>query len=405
MRIVHLSACAQMGGAETSLLELLRSVRLTQPGWDLRLVLGEEGPLRSKVEALGIKTEVVPFPKALARMGDSGLAGKLGASMGMARAVTAAAAYRKRLRRVLSVLRPQLIHATGFKMQILGCWTAPRIPLLWHIHDYVSTRPLMGRLMGWHARWCSLAVVNSHSVAEDFGRVCPGLPARTVYNAIDLDRFSPEGSRQDLDQLAGLPAAAGDTVRVGLVGTYARWKGHLVFLDALARARKEVPALRGYVIGGPIYQTPGSQYSLDELRAYAENAGLGGNAGFIGFQDPAPIMRSLDVVVHASTKPEPFGMVIVEGMACGRAVIASRAGGAAEIVEPELSALIFNPGDTEGLVRQLTRVARDGELRSRLGKAGRTRASELCRTARLGGEIAAIYSELGGSPDAGAAHH
>ena len=82
-----------------------------------------------------------------------------------------------------------------------------------------------------------------------------------------------------------------------------------------------------------MYDTAGSQHTMEELQALADGLGLGGRVGFTGFLPPAPAMRALDVVVHASTRPEPFGLVIAEAMACGRAVITSAAGGAAELVD------------------------------------------------------------------------
>jgi len=75
---------------------------------------------------------------------------------------------------------------------------------------------------------------------------------------VDLDRFNPQGPKLDLDAIAGVPSAPAGTIRVGLVATMARWKGHEVFLRALSMLPKELP-VRGYVIGGPIYSTAGSQ--------------------------------------------------------------------------------------------------------------------------------------------------
>ena len=70
MRVLYLNPCGQMGGAETSLLELLRSVRVAAPDWELWLVLGEDGPLAGKARDQGVQVNVVPFPRALARTGD-----------------------------------------------------------------------------------------------------------------------------------------------------------------------------------------------------------------------------------------------------------------------------------------------------------------------------------------------
>ena len=108
-------------------------------------------------------------------------------------------------------------------------------------------------------------------------------------------------------------------VRIGLVATFARWKGHARFSTRSRRLPESLP-VRGYVIGGPVYETAGSQVSLDELRAAVAALGLEGRVGFTGFvEDAAQAMRALDVVVHASTEPEPFGLVIAEAMACARA--------------------------------------------------------------------------------------
>ena len=110
-------------------------------------------------------------------------------------------------------------------------------------------------------------------------------------------------------------------------------------------------------------------------------------------------MRSLDIVVHASTQPEPFGMVIIEAMACGRAVIASQAGGAAELFVDGEDALAHPPGDATALARQIERLARDPELRSRIGAAGRETAARHFGSRRLAGELLGLYRNMiGGSP-------
>src|SRR5437762_10771501 len=106
-----------------------------------------------------------------------------------------------------------------------------------------------------------------------------------------------------------------------------------------------------------------ANWRLEDLKRMAAGLGLEGKVGFTGFlTHPAEAMRALDVVVHASTKPEPFGLVIVEGMACGRAVIVSGAGGAAEFTVDGVNALEHAPGDAVGLARLMMRLAQDREL-------------------------------------------
>jgi glycosyltransferase involved in cell wall biosynthesis len=181
---------------------------------------------------------------------------------------------------------------------------------------------------------------------------------------------------------------------VGLLATMARWKGHETFLKSLALL-PERTAVRGYVIGGPVYQTDGSQFAPGELRALAARLGVEDRVGFTGFvEDAASAMRALDVVVHASTEPEPFGLVIAEGMACGRAVVASNAGGASELLREGEDALAHAPGDAATLARSIERLACDPNLRLRLGREGVLTARRRFDRGRLAGELLPIYREV-----------
>jgi glycosyltransferase involved in cell wall biosynthesis len=183
-------------------------------------------------------------------------------------------------------------------------------------------------------------------------------------------------------------------LRVGLVATFARWKGHETFLQALATLPASL-RVRGYIVGGPVYETSGSQISLDELRHSVRVLGLDGRVGFTGFvQDSSTAMRALDIVVHASTDPEPFGLVIAEAMACGKPVVVSLAGGASELIEPGNNALVFTPGDSTALGRCLEQLARDADLRHRLGSAGRLTAEQRFHRRRIARELTPIYESL-----------
>jgi glycosyltransferase involved in cell wall biosynthesis len=250
-------------------------------------------------------------------------------------------------------------------------------------------------------------LVNSNSVKRDVEDVCgTTVPIQTLYNAVDTTVFSSQGATLDLDELCGLPPPAKPVVRVGLLATFARWKGHEVFLRAVSLIPTSIP-LRAYIIGDALYQTDGSQYSLAELQALVLQLGTSDRVGFAGFvAEPAAALRSLDVVVHASTQPEPFGMVIIEGMACGRAVIASEAGGAVELIrttiqtdrqanlETEINALGHSPGDAAQLAERIIQLATDPALRARLGAAGRATVEQHFNSDRLGKELGTIYQSV-----------
>ena len=71
MRVMYLNPSGQLGGAETSLLEILASLRHAQPTWTLHLLMAGEGPLAARAAALGVSTAVLPFPRSIARLGES----------------------------------------------------------------------------------------------------------------------------------------------------------------------------------------------------------------------------------------------------------------------------------------------------------------------------------------------
>lgn len=401
MKIAYLTPGAAIGGAEMVLLDVLAALGRGPSRVCPLVLLGEDGPLRGEVEALGVRCEVLALPAGVARLGDAGASGAARKLALLARGLSAASAtlaYRARLARRLRDERPALVQTNGMKMHLLGAWAAPRgVPVVWHLHDYLGTRAAMARLLKLSARPGVEGVAISRSVAADARATLGGrFPVRTIYNAVDVGRFRPvegegEGEGAALDRAAGLAEAPPGTVRVGLVATFATWKGHGLFLDAAGRLPAEIPA-RFYIVGGPIYRSAGSQVTPESLRAHAEGLGLGGRVGFTGHQaDPARAIRGLDVVVHASTRPEPFGRVIVEGMACGRAVVAIREGGAAELFADGEEALGCPPRDPAALAEAIARLVADAGLRGRLGRAGRAAALARYDRSRLAGEWSAVY--------------
>ena len=379
MRVVYLSPTGALGGAETSLLTMLASVRRARPSWALHLIAATAGPLIERADVLGVSTSVLPFPAALARLGEHGATTdrrRMRFALAAGRAAASVAAYGARLRREIRRVAPDVIHSNGLKMHVLAAWAGKR-PLVWHLHDYIVPRPFTATLLRWSAPRCAILIANSTSVADDArAAIGNGMTIVRMYNAVDLDRFSPCGETADLDRLAGLPPAPPGTVRLGLLGTFARWKGHEAFLRAVAGLPRHL-SWRAYVIGDAVYQTDGSQYC---------------RAGFTGFvRQSDAALRALDIVVHASTSPEPFGLVVAEAMACGRAVIVSRAGGAAELVTAGVDALPHTPGNVEELSARMATFIADAGLRARLSSAARQTAEEKFELGRLARELVPVY--------------
>ena len=121
---------------------------------------------------------------------------------------------------------------------------------------------------------------------------------------------------------------------------------------------------------------------------------LDSRISFVGFVDRiGDVLASVDAVVHASVLPEPFGQVVVEGMAAGLPVIAADAGGPAETIDDEVTGLLYPPGDVDALAERLLRLARDEELRKRLGANARRAARRFAPEA-LAPQVVNVYREV-----------
>jgi glycosyltransferase involved in cell wall biosynthesis len=283
------------------------------------------------------------------------------------------------------------------KAHALAAFALRDRPLVVHLRDFASERRLSRHLFRMLSER-TMVVTNSRAVERDLVELVPGLRTRVIHNAIDTSVFAPgPADRELLSRLSGLPPASPGTLSIGIVATYAWWKGQRTFVAAAGHLRRALPnrPLRFYVVGGPVYATRGSEISEGELRAAIAEAGVVDCVGLVPFRsDVASVYRALDVVVHASTRAEPFGRTIVEAMASGRPVIASRAGGAVELFDEGRSGLGFVPGDPEDLARVIERLVEDEALRAALGERAREHAVARFDRARLGPEIARVYEDL-----------
>lgn len=398
MHLVFLSGSAEVGGAERSLLDMAHSLRQARPDWRLHVLTPAEGPLAEAARAMGVTSDAVPFGPALSRVGEATASHADLAQMvvRLARTAGPVAGYARRLRARLHELAPTIVHTHGVKAHLAAAWTKPASArVVWHLHDYLGPRGASTALLRRSLGRCAAVIANSQSVADDARAALGGaVPVVPVLNAVDLRRYSPTGPALDLDRFGSAPAPPRDTIRVGLLATFGRWKGHTTFIDACARLMPQLP-MHAYIIGAPLYTTDGSQYSLEELKARAQAAGIGHRLTFTGFVPQSDqALRALDIVVHASTDPEPFGLVIAEAMACGRPLVVADAGGAREIVEPGVDAVTHTPGDAVSLATRLRELIVDPQRRIQLAGAARETALKRFDRMRLATDLAPIYERV-----------
>ena len=398
--LVCLTTSSAVGGAETSLVTLLTALQALDRSWRITIVTPGSGPLPDRCRTMDFDVVELPFPAALNRLGESGATVQRRAAVNRGRlTVTALRAglalpgYLRSLKAVMRRANATVVHSNGVKTHVAAALVKPAgTRLVWHLHEYVSSRPLTARLLRRLAGRADVIVANSDSVLRDAATLIGSRTAlRRIHNAVDPAIFRPEGTPLDLAALSGLAPDRG-LVRIGLVSTFARWKGHEVFFDAIGRLRTR-HAVRAYVIGGAVYETAGSQWSSAELAAMVAARGLTDLVGFTGHVDDVPAaLRSLDIVVHASTEPEPFGMVIAEGMAARRAVVAARAGGAAELFRDRVDAIGYTPGQAAELADRLEELVVDAVRRETIAASARSAAIDRFSPERMAKAFREAYA-------------
>jgi glycosyltransferase involved in cell wall biosynthesis len=159
-----------------------------------------------------------------------------------------------------------------------------------------------------------------------------------------------------------------------MVGRIASWKGQHVFLAAFAEAFPDGGA-EAVIVGSALF---GEEAYEKELGRLVNDLGIVSGVRFSGFSDDVwEELSKLDVLVHASTVPEPFGQVVLEGMAAGLPVVAARAGGPAELITDGIDGLLFTPGQSDELATTLRVLAEDPLRRQKLGQNARQRATSM----------------------------
>jgi glycosyltransferase involved in cell wall biosynthesis len=371
LRVVYVDHVARMSGAEIALARLLPALENVEP----HVVLAEDGPLAARLLRAGVSVEVLPAPPSVRDVRRDRVApGRL-----PIRSAGASAIYTARLARRLRALRPDLVHTWSLKAALYGTAAArlARLPVVVHLHDRLAEDYLPGPAAGLVRtvvkRLPVAVVATSEATRRTLGDAASA--AFVVHPPVEID---PR------------PRVASGDFRVGLVGRIARWKGQDVFLRAFAAAFPSGGA-RATLVGAPLF---GEESYERELRSLCSELGLDGRVELVGFrEDVAAELARLDVLVHASVVPEPFGQVVVEAMAAGVPIVAAAAGGPAEIEDDGVSGLLYEPGNVQALAAQLGRLRDDPALRDRLAAEGR-RVAERFAPERVARELEQVYRRV-----------
>ena len=356
-----------LGGSLTGILHLME--RMDRRRYAPALVLYESKDVIPALRADGIPVHVLPPLPTPEPDGDRPRAAR--AWLRARELVSVVTPRARALAQLFRAERPDLVYlanaiTTNLDGVIAGALCS--LPIIVHEKGLRRIGPVE-RLL---SRWVDTCIgmteeVTAHAKAR-------GIHARrfcTIYDGINCEQFAPGGGDAVRAEF-GIPA---DAPLVGIVGHLQRWKGQLVVVEAVARARERHPDLRCLVVGG--VHRLGEDYA-DELRARVATLGLDRHVILTGARrDVAACMDAMDVVIHSSIRPEPFGRVLIEAMALGRPVIAPRLGGPREIVADGETGILVEPRDPAALGDAIARLVGDSGTRRAMGRAARERVDRV----------------------------
>jgi glycosyltransferase involved in cell wall biosynthesis len=357
MRVLHIYGGNLYGGVER-LLVTLAEQRVAAPEIEARFALCFQGRLWRELEAAGVEVH--------------GLGGVRASRPWQVRAA------RQRLGRWLAGLpeaerpRAAICHA-WWSYAIFGpaCRRAGLKVGLW-MHDCASGR-------GWLERWAGrqrpdFLLTWGETIAASAPRLFPGMTARPLAPPQAAMPVLTEGERAGLRSQFG---AGPNDIIILMASRLEPWKGHALLLDALTR----LPASGwvAWIAGGP--QRLHEEKYFAELQQQAERLRLAGVRWLGQRDDVAALLGAADIFCQPNTTPEPFGMVFVEALAAGLPVVATRGGGASEIVSAE-AGLLTAP-EPEAVAAALAELIASPQRRQELAAGARARAAYFAPEARM----------------------
>lgn len=350
MRVLYVNQWGGLGGAEISLLRVLENLQQKQIQPALAC---PPGVLAEEARAIGV--EVVPVQIPSLRHRDKPHAGDI-----------------HRLRQAITCC--DLVHAYSVR----AGWFAGRlcrqlhVPMVWSIHDLFPFlwQRLWLRMVA--QRYAQAVVAYSQVLQKQFG---DGLRDKVhlVPHGVDIRTFAPleDAQRVQVRQLFETPANAPVVLHAGRLMPF---KGQHLFLQTAQHLlRKRESLLPIFWLAGD--DSMGDHCYAMKMRAMAKS--MEPQIRWLGFQRAiAPIIAAADVLVHCSTRPEPFGLVVLEAMACGTAVVSANRGAPVEIIEDGRTGLVTPPNDVNALAEAVHALLADVERRRAMSVSARRAVCE-----------------------------
>ena len=376
-RVACLDQTSVIAGAELALENQIKQIGCSR--WRWLVVLGEDGPLASRLRSQSAEVTVLRLPRSVRSLRQDAIRAR---SFGHPFRLAALAWYAIRLVRRLSSPRVNLIHINSMRMALLGGVAGKilRRPVVWQVHS-AAAQPAMSpaavRLTQLLARFAADHIIcPSNAIAETL----PGVPLRrlsVIPNGIDPAPYRPTRFAQHN--------------RVAMVARLAPIKGQHVFLQAIESLGPRHPGVEFVIAGAPLF---GAEEYAKTLKDQAAKLG-GASVRFAGHIDDVPaFLDQIDIYIHASVTAEGLPLGLIEAMMAGKAIIATAAGGPSEMIDDGVTGRLIPPGDAQALAKALHELLNDAEGAWTMGHRAREVALERYDIRKTASMIERVYESV-----------
>jgi glycosyltransferase involved in cell wall biosynthesis len=382
IRVAYVNHTGAVSGAEKVLINMVRG--LDRKVYEPVVICPENGDLPLILKAENIACE--PMPLIQARF--TWLPGEFWRAIAsLTRAIGA-------LRRILSRIDPDILHANGLRAGIAASMASigTRRKIVWHIHDNLPHHPIsmLLRVAAMALRPARIVAVSDSTARAFCGPFSFKGMVSTIHNGVDLAQYPLKGADRDFKRASiGIPHGA---FLICAVGQICARKGLLELVQAFKMAHAQAPEMHLVIAGSVVFDHEKEYFR--RLQRAAVAPAVAGSVHFAGqIQNVSALLQSADLLV-LNSQEEPFGLVLIEAMSSGTPVLATRAGGIPEIVMDSENGWLVDKTDTPGLAKKLVELSRNKEDLVRVAQNAREVTCPQFSLARFEARLHSFYSEL-----------
>jgi glycosyltransferase involved in cell wall biosynthesis len=371
-----------VSGAEKVLINILRG--LDRALYEPYVLCPAQGELAAAIHAEGVEWFPLPTMNArFSRRPDHVL-------QSMASLFKTVAAMRKQI----GVLNPDLIHANSVRAGIAASLAAMGTgkTVIWHVHDTLPKHSVSAAIRAFAFLNRSIRIIAvSQSTANSFSGTLPfNDRVRTIHNGTDLRRFPQK--QPGMSAFRKSIGISDQQFLVCAVGQICRRKGLLELVNAFKEIHTQAPDMHLAIVGKVVFRHEDTY--LDALRAAAAEPEIADRLHFTGeLGDVSPALQAADLLVLNSSD-EPFGLVLIEAMASGTPVLATRVGGVPEIVTDQQNGWLVESGDTRALPSKLLELSRNRSALAQVAERALTTTCPKFSLERFQSDLMKFYAEL-----------